>query len=609
MAIDFRPTGKTSKVAFKPTNVAPTYAVPEDRTLKRAKIQSDIEASEKEARKQNAPLKIISNTLGETLKGLTSAVGLGESIGKIFGDQGAALGTAQQTNVNTLNQLRKQIRDTEAAGKDATKLKRIYNDISGETGQLTKDIRKESTLPTTEKAAGQLAGTALDVLTAGTYGRATQGLKTGALGIARPTVLPKPGTQFFAPETVKQTAIEAAKGGAVGYAYDVTQGLQGNRGTERDGGEAFIPGLGTALGTAIPIVGRGIPGVVSASKEEVIRQASKDAQRVDDLAGQIIQGKKSDIEKAKQALFDIDTSNIKTYSDLKTSLKEKVGSIANKLDAELLKDTRVLPLADLDTVTTVGNATVRNNYVDDAIDQLTQLYAAINDPANATRITQLRTKAANQGLTVKEVNDLAREHGIEFGQKAFSTSGEPLTSVNAQAFENTRKGLKTTARRVFDNPIYAELDDQLANAIRIRTLANKMEENVNKLRQRVTERGWGEKTGRLVFQALDIISGGTLKGFVQAFVPRSAGLKILNALDLERSLQTNLEKLQNILQKNLPEAEVQRELGSILSGGQSSLAFLTKKPTTINTASTVKNNPINDTIQQTTTKRKIRNPQ
>ena len=70
-----------------------------------------------------------------------------------------------------------------------------------------------------------------------------------------------------------------------------------------------------------------------------------------------------------------------------------------------------------------------------------------------------------------------------------------------------------------------------------------MSEDVNKLRNKITERGFGEKVGRLVFQVADKFTGGGLKGFIQSFIPRSAGLKLMNALDLEKALQKNLKDI------------------------------------------------------------------
>jgi hypothetical protein len=50
----------------------------------------------------------------------------------------------------------------------------------------------------------------------------------------------------------KQGVARVAEGAGIGYGYDVTQGLQGQRGEDRMGAEAFIPGAGTLLGAAIP---------------------------------------------------------------------------------------------------------------------------------------------------------------------------------------------------------------------------------------------------------------------------------------------------------------------------------------------------------------------
>lgn len=286
---------------------------------------------------------------------------------------------------------------------------------------------------------------------------------------------------------------------------------------------------------------------------------------VDELTGTIVQGKKSDIPKARKALSNIEVDNIKTYADLEKTLNTQIQTISTKFDEVLNTRKDVKPLKDLKVTTKVGEKTVSHNYVEDALAHLDELYTKTNDPVGAEKIKQLKIKAETDGLTIKEINDLAREHGIEFKKKAFGKSGEALTSVNAQAFENTRKGIKKTARDLFGDEVFNAVDDELTNLIRTRDLVKSTGENVNKLKQRVTQRGWGEKAGRLVFQIADKFTGGGLKGFIQSFVPRGEGLKVMNALDLEKALQKNLQKLKELNSSNLPEATVIKKLEEILN--------------------------------------------
>lgn len=321
------------------------------------------------------------------------------------------------------------------------------------------------------------------------------------------------------------------------------------------------------IATLVPL-GRGASAARKALPElpKPTPSANTDPSRI---VGTIVQGTKKDIPKATAALKGLNVKDVKTYGDLSSALDRNIKQASLRQDEILDLDKTPRPLASLTASQKVGEQTVTHNYVEDALNHLSELYGKTNDPVGAEQIRQLAVKANGEGLTVKEINNLARLHGSEFSTKAFSKIGEPLTSVNAQAFENTRSGLKTTARDLFDNPEYKQLDDQLSSNIQTQKLVKKVDEQVNKLKQRVTDRGLGEKVGRAVFQAIDIVSGGAVRGFMQSFIPRSAGLKIMNALDLEQNLQKNLQQLQRILD-TVPENQIENQIKGLIQSSNSS---------------------------------------
>lgn len=197
-----------------------------------------------------------------------SQVGLGKSLAGILyqgskADQGLQESITQGEDVKV--NLAKEIAKNEQAGLDTTRLKQAYNDLEKTTAGSVKTARDLVQLPSTAKVAGQLGGTALDVLTAGTYGKAKTGaMSTGKLFSGSAPAVKTLATAAGAPELgnlagqqarglfSRQGAANIAKGAIPGYASDVTLGLQGERGEDREGAAAFIPGLGTALGAGIP---------------------------------------------------------------------------------------------------------------------------------------------------------------------------------------------------------------------------------------------------------------------------------------------------------------------------------------------------------------------
>ena len=168
-------------------------------------------------------------------------------------------------------------------------------------------------------------------------------------------------------------------------------------------------------------------------------------------------------------------------------------------------------------------------------------------------LTPFIQHARTNGLTRKEVNDISRVYGSEFGTKAFGKTGEALTSTNAQAFENTRSGLKDVARQGLGGEEAKALDATLSAMYDTQLLVQKNVEAVTKLEQRIQERGLVEKAGYYVSKYADILTGGSLRGFVGGILPRGAGYKTMNALDIEQSLRKNLDIVEEALKAQTDE--------------------------------------------------------
>lgn len=335
--------------------------------------------------------------------------------------------------------------------------------------------------------------------------------------------------------------------------------------------EYMLPGrAGGKLGMRMLKEGAGLAGIVGAQEGKVGREAGVSAliggafpllrkatslaksknisEEIKKLVGAISQGKIKDIPKAKKALSSIDTKGIKTFKDLTKSFDDKITEMAKNVDKFLGAKTEKIVLKNLAKTEKVGDKSVSHNYVNDAINQLKELYKKTNDPVGVEKITQLKNKVSTEGITIKEINDIARKYGNEFSSKAFRKgTGEPLTSVNAQSFENTRRGIKSTARELFGDDAYKIVDKEMSNIIRAKDLVKKVSEKANDLSQRIEKRGLGEKLGRRAFNLIDTLSGRTMSGFLRAgFIPRGGGLKTLNALDLEKNLQKNLKQLKEL---------------------------------------------------------------
>lgn len=279
-----------------------------------------------------------------------------------------------------------------------------------------------------------------------------------------------------------------------------------------------------------------------------IARVEKLKTQVDEAIGRIIQGKPEDISSAKKALNLIDTEGITTYKELNESVGDSIGTIANKLDTFLAEQKGVYKAKDLVTSVQVGEKIVKHNYLEDAIKHLKELYLKTNDPTSFTRIKQIESKLGKEGLNVKEINDLSKTYGREFGEKAFSKMGDPLTSINSQAYENTRKGLKTTARSKIEGNTAKTLDEQMSSLYDLQRLTAKMEVKVNNLYQKIKKRGLVERIAMKLGTAIDVATLRSASGFLSRMLPSNVGLKTMNSLDIQNELAKNLSLVEKLLE-------------------------------------------------------------
>ncbi len=258
--------------------------------------------------------------------------------------------------------------------------------------------------------------------------------------------------------------------------------------------------------------------------------------------GQVLQGEEKDVAKGIKALAAVDTKDVKTYADLGKKIKAKVKELSSVVDTHLAQEAAPIPLENLAVKqTSKAGKEISTNYVEEALANLQELYSKIADPVKEADVADLLEKAKTAGLTRQEVNNIARQYGNEFGSKAFGKTGEALTSVNAQKFENIRSGLKDTARQGITGEAAKETDETLSALLRTQELVDNTAKAVTKLKQKIRERGLLEKIGHGAFKALDMFSGGFVRGVVGGMLPRGVGYKTLNAIDLEQFLQSNLK--------------------------------------------------------------------
>ena len=252
---------------LKPVRQVTTF---EKANLK-AKVASENQQLAQEATKNNSILGKIGNFGKAFVSNLApSQGGLGKTIAKTFGNQSENYAQLIDSTSKSQANLIKLISKNKKEGKDTAKLEGLYAEGQQQLRELGANLQGESNLPTTGQVAGQLGGTALDLLTSGTYGKLkTAGMSTGTLSKANQGLVKTLSTPV-SPELgkvadvasggkglfTKSGGLSVLKGAGVGYGFDVTQGLQGLRGENRTGMNSLVPGLGTVVGGGIPLAGQ-----------------------------------------------------------------------------------------------------------------------------------------------------------------------------------------------------------------------------------------------------------------------------------------------------------------------------------------------------------------
>ena len=289
------------------------------------------------------------------------------------------------------------------------------------------------------------------------------------------------------------------------------------------------------------------------------------------------------VEAGRRVLSDLDISDTPTYKELQTKTQERLSALGEKQNELLSQFDRRFTSSDLVKTTDVDGTIVEQNFVERALSQLIDYHTAIDDPVQATRYSQLSAKLQNEGLSIAELNQIAKDHGRNL--TGFNASGELASGLNKQSYESTRRGVKETLRtkieEVADKKTRQQseaLDKAMSDIYTIQPLIDKMTEMVARQRQRTfkpTVRETLQKNGLKIADVLTL-------GSVQRLAPRAMeGMRInesLNYLESEKLLRRRLDELQKIndIQDDTKYAEalvdyvqnIQLEVGGMTPGGR-----------------------------------------
>lgn len=388
-----------------------SFSIPESASARSSRVdtaKSEAALSQKEADKYRGA-SFVGQVGKEAVRTvLPSAFNLGETIGKTLGvgSKTTQALTEAEKNAGTVQvNLLKKIREYEAAGKDATKWKQLYNQSVQEQGKISELATEATTgLPSNTKALAQVGGVGVDVLGAGTFGKATAGMKAGQFASKTPTAVQAVKTVAQQPQGLfTKTGIgRVAAGGALGYGYDVTQGLQGTRGEDREGVSALIPGVGTALGAGIPA----LTGLV------------KSAQNIATKGGRL----NATVQKRTSTLSTLEQNNAVVRRQFEAARRKGVDPIRVLSETDLLNDA-------VDKNGTINTRNAQDNLKEIMRPLDGEVRKRLKEEGKTISLATLR-KAMVRGLQQSDIQGGAR---VELqNQIAKEIKGLQMTAINGQ---------------------------------------------------------------------------------------------------------------------------------------------------------------------------------
>ena len=270
---------------------------------------------------------------------------------------------------------------------------------------------------------------------------------------------------------------------------------------------------------------------------------------------------KQNIEVLTSIADDIDPQKGLTVQNLRSQIKDKQSALMESVDSELLKDTKLYNIDELTDSFKGRSGVIKTNPVRDTFAELSEIYTKAKDLKGLDELNFLQNKLDTVGLSKKEINDLARIYNRD-AAKGFSKSGEALTSVGAQASENTRKSLKNVARSgLSDNA--KELDGIYGKTIQLDKSLNAFERGVNNLQKKAGDRGIIEKLSNDGAKVLNLVTAGGARGFLSGLLQSNVGSKTRNFIALEEALSSNLKLLQQATKPRASQSTIINAIESI----------------------------------------------
>lgn len=357
---------------------------------------------------------------------------------------------------------------------------------------------------------------------------------------------------------------------AMGEAYEAGGG--GFKGAMRAAGVAAKAATESAPAQA---TAQAAGTVASAAKKVGKALATPGPETPEEAAGRIFQAKEGPegaegdrtktvaamqaLKEARGTIADLDTPQ-----KIHDALEKQVQDNTAQVDSLLSQQERVYTPDELESRHSVQSSAgqgveVRNPALD-AMDDLQNYYDGMRDIESKAKIMSLKNKFTSQGLTLQELNQVARDLGSNLmDEKAYDKNGNLRTGQNARALEKTRSDLKEIVRERMPDDDVRKLDEVTSHSIRARVMIDKVITDIQAINNKIQRAPGYQKVIAGGVKIADALTGKVMSTIIQQLTKGSAET-MLNAQQLGEQLPKTIRVLDEMLEPNVRPEEVLRQV-------------------------------------------------
>jgi hypothetical protein len=289
-----------------------------------------------------------------------------------------------------------------------------------------------------------------------------------------------------------------------------------------------------------------------AAKKVLGKTPEQIASKAVTAAGEALQpATKFEAAKGAEGLMHVDLTDVKDYAELAKRSDDAIKKMSEAVDVRTDADPTPYMRAALGE---------KSKFIDAALDDMESVYTVERYDSDSARISALRKKFEDEGLTNTEINHISREYGTTFKNKAFNKDGKPKQSWSGAGYENTRNMLKDVSRGMMPDEATKNLDEAMSKVYVVKQSAEDLSTAAMKLENKIVHPNVLQKFGGLVGTGLQVVG---VRDFIKKILPGlvQTGDMTMNVADLEKRLAKTLGRVQKL--KDLQGKDLTDELISL----------------------------------------------